>query len=89
MELPTIKAIVKWKTNIYGEKYPMLVFPNIGYLCMCYQCQRSVKLQKAIGKAFPKLPKGGKAIEIPLKLIKDSGSKTPLAKALLQKYGVE
>jgi hypothetical protein len=89
MELTTIKAIVKWKTNIYGEKYPMLVFPNIGYLCMCYQCQRSVKLQIAIGKAFPHLPKGGEIIEIPLKLIKDSGSKTPLVKTLLQKYGAE
>jgi hypothetical protein len=89
MELVTVKAIVQWRNDKFGGKHPILVFPNIGYLCMCYQCQRSVKLQKAIGKAFPKLPKGGKAIEIPLKLIKDSGSKTPLAKALLQKYGVE
>jgi hypothetical protein len=89
MELTTIKAIVKWRRDVYGDKHPILVFPNIGYLCMCYQCQKTVKLQRVIGEAFPELPKGGEAIEIPLKLIKDSGSKTPLVKTLLQKYGVE
>jgi len=80
----TVKAIVKWRRDVYGNKHPILVFPNVGYLCVCYQCQRTVKLQRAIGEVFAKLPKGGETIEIPLAVIKSSGSKTALAKTLLK-----
>jgi hypothetical protein len=80
----TVKAYVKWRRDAYGGKHPILVFPSVGYLCMCYQCQRTVKLQRAIGKVFTNLPKGGEAIYIPLEVIKNSGSKTPLAQKLLQ-----
>jgi hypothetical protein len=89
MQTTTVKAIVKWRRDVYGNKHPILIFPDIGYLCMCYQCQSTVKLQRAIGEALPKLPKGGETIEIPLEVIKNSGSKTTLAKTLLQKYGAE
>jgi hypothetical protein len=89
MQTTTVKAIVKWRRDVYGNKHPILIFPDIGYLCMCYQCQSTVKLQRAIGEALPKLPKGGETIEIPLEVIKNSGSKTTLAKTLLQKYGVK
>jgi hypothetical protein len=89
MQTTTVKAIVKWRRDVYGNKHPILVFPNIGYLCMCYQCQRTVKLQHAIGEMFPALPKGGETIEIPLEVIKNSGSKTDFTKTLLKKYGAE
>jgi hypothetical protein len=88
MEKVAIKAYVKWRKDVYSNKHPILVFPNTGYLCMCYQCQQTVKLQRAIGKVFTKLPKGGETVEIPLAVIKSSGSKTLLAKKLLQSYGV-
>jgi len=80
-----VEAFVKW-VNTSGFKHPLLVFPDKGYLCMCYQCCRTVKLQSAISEYLGHtLPKGGMSVTIPKEVIARSGSRTKLARLLLEK----
>jgi len=83
-KMTEIKAFVKW-VNTSGFKHPLLVFPGKGYLCMCYQCCRTIKLQSAISEYLGHaLPKGGTMVTIPKDIIIQSGSRTKLAKSLVE-----